>query len=79
MSNKAPYTDIQELVDASTDQAVDEKILPAVEKLEKATDRLDALHPVLVGLVKRQNGHMVWLFTLSSVVLALVIVLIRIV
>jgi hypothetical protein len=71
--NKRPYTDIQDLVDAATDQAMDEKLLPAVKRLETAAQRLDDLHPVLTGLVKRQNAQMVWLFVLSGIVLALVI------
>jgi len=72
--NKRPYTDIQDLVDAATDQAMDEKLLPAVKRLEIAAQRLDDLHPVLTGLVKRQNAQMVWLFALSGVVLGLVII-----
>ena len=67
--NKRPYTDLEELVEAATDQAVDERVLPAVEELKKATRELRAIAPHLQGLNQRQNGHEVWLIILSALLI----------
>ena len=71
---KRPYTDVQDLVDAAVDQATDVKILPAVDRLDKATNKLEAITPLLQGMVKRQNVHMIWLTILTAAVLLLFLV-----
>jgi hypothetical protein len=72
-----PFTDVIDLVAAATDQAVDERVLPAVDKLDKATRKLEDLHPLLEGIVKRQNGQMAWLVGLTVCVFIIAAVLIN--
>ena len=74
--NGRPYTDVEDLVNASVDQAVDERILPAVDKLNNATKKLDDLTPILKGIVDRQAGQAIWMYsiTICIVVIAIVVV-----
>ncbi|KKM75011.1 hypothetical protein LCGC14_1394530 [marine sediment metagenome] len=74
--NGRPYTDVEDLVNASVDQAVDERILPAVDKLNNATKKLDDITPILKGIVDRQAGQAIWMYsiTICIVVIAIVVV-----
>ncbi len=73
--NKRPITDLDDLVHAATDQAVDERIAPAVERLEKATRALEGITPLLININKRQNTQMLWLVGLTAAVIVIGLVL----
>lgn len=69
---KRPYTDIEDLVNASVDQAVDEKLSPAITRLDAATRSLADITPILKGICGRQFGQAIWMYgiTICVVVIA---------
>jgi len=75
MSKSPPYTDLDELVNAATDQAVDVRVLPAIERLENATHALEEVTPLLVNINKRQNSQMIWLVGLTAAIVVMGLVL----
>jgi len=66
MSKNPPYTDLEDLVHAATDNAIDIRVLPVIERLENATTALEEVTPLLQNINKRQNTQMIWLVGLTT-------------
>ena len=68
MSDEPSHIDIVDTIEACTDQAFDERVMPVVTKLDNATSKLEEITPLLVRINKRQNGQETWLIVLSTVI-----------
>ena len=75
--NGRPYTDVENLVSASVDQAVDEKLSPAIMRLDAATKKLDDITPLLKGICNRQMGQAIWMYGLTVCVLVIAVLMIQ--
>jgi len=71
MNPRRPLTDLEDLVAASVDQAVEERLIPAIDRLDRATKRLEDVTPLLERIHKRQNVIESWLIIISLFVGAL--------
>jgi len=71
MNDKAPpYTDLEDLVNAATDQAVDERVLPAVKELKDAREELVSVTTVFTTTRRRIDAHEIWLVILTIIEIA---------
>jgi len=66
MTPNRPHSDLEDLVAARVDQAVDERVLPVVIKLDNAIIKLENITPLLERINKRQNGQETWLIILTT-------------
>ena len=66
MTPNRPHSDLADLVEASVDQSVDERVLPVVAKLDNAIIKLENITPLLERINKRQNGQETWLIILTT-------------
>lgn len=65
--NGRPFTDLEDLVHAATDQAVDERVMPVIKEMRSATEDLRAAAGAFDHIHRRQNGQEIWLIVLSAV------------
>ena len=71
MEKKAPpYTDMHDLIEASVDQVTDAKVSPAIKALTDATSEFRAATPILNQVNRRLNTHETWLYVLTALNIA---------